>query len=236
MNWSDYAVIAFIAVFALVGFAKGFLMTAFKVASFFICIFASVKFYPVLANMLEKTPVYDGIKNSIMKTLLLRGQEAAASSTAAVSGAAGVNAVVNPLPLPEFFKQSMLAKLPSPAELIDIQGITNAIGDELTRMVIAVISLIALYIILRIVLSFVGLILKGVSRLPVFKQIDKLGGFIIGAIQGFLAIFIVCAVLVLFNANQSFAPVFTALDGSMLAGWFYENNFIINLMFPSKKI
>lgn len=227
MNWSDYIVIAFIAVFALVGFAKGFVMTIFKVASFFICIFASIKFYPVLADMLEKTPVYAGIKNSIMKTLLLRGQEAAAS-TAAVSGAAGADAVINPLPLPGFFKQSLLEKLPSPSELIDIQGITNAIGDELTKMVIAVISLIALYIILRVVLSFAGLILKGVSKLPVFKQIDKMGGFIIGAIQGFLAVFIVCAVLVLFNANQNFAPVFAALDGSMFAGWFYENNFIIN--------
>jgi uncharacterized membrane protein required for colicin V production len=228
MNWIDYIVIAFIAVFALVGLAKGFVMTVFKVASFFICIFASIKFYPVLAGMLEKTPVYDGIKNSIMKTLLLRGQEAAASSTATVSGTAGVNAVISPLPLPDFFKQSMIEKLPSPSQLIDIQGITNAIGDELTRMVISVVSLIALYFILRIVLSFAGLILKGVSKLPVFKQIDRMGGFIIGAIQGFLAIFIVCAVLVLFNANQALAPVFTALDGSMFAGWFYENNFIIN--------
>ena len=228
MNWSDYIVIAIIAVFALTGLAKGFVMTVYKVASFFICIFASIKFYPVLAGMLEKTPVYEGIKSSIMKTLLLRGQEAAAASTTAVSGAAGADAVINPLPLPDFFKQSILEKLPSPSKLIDIQSITNAIGDELTRMVISVISLIALYILLRVVLSFVGLILKGVSKLPVFKQLDKTGGFILGGIEGFLAIFIACAILVLFNANQSFSPVFAALDGSMFAGWFYENNFIIN--------
>ncbi len=228
MNWIDYVVIAFIVVFAFVGFAKGFLMSVYKVVSFFICIFASIKFYPVLAGMLDKTPVYNGIKNSIMKTLMLRGQEVTASSTSTVSGAAGANAVISPLPLPDFFKRSMLEKLPSPSKLLDIQSITNAIGDELTRMVISVISLILLYILLRIVLSFVGLILKGVSKLPVFKQIDRMGGFIIGAIQGFLAVFIVCAVLVLFNSNQAFVPVFSALDGSVLAGWFYENNFIIS--------
>lgn len=232
MNWSDYAVLGLIVIFAFVGFTKGFVMTIFKIVSFFACIYASIKFSPVLTGMLEKTPIFDGIKKSIMQTLLLRGQEVSASSSAAVSGTAGVDAVIKSLPLPEFFKKSMVEKLPSPSSLIDIQGITNAIGDELTKMVISVISLIALYIILRIVMAFIGIILKGVSKLPVFKQVDRMGGFLLGALEGFLAIFIICAVLMLFNANPNFASVFSALDNSMFANWFYENNFIISMLFP----
>lgn len=227
MNWSDYVVIALIVGFAVWGLAKGFVMSVYKVVSFFVCIFASIKFYPVLSKFLEKTPIYDGIKKPIMNTLLLRGQEVSASSATAVSGSTGVDAVMSPLPLPEFFKKSLVDKLPSPTSLIDVQGIANAIGDELTKMVISVLSLIALYFALRIVLAFAGLILKGVSKLPVFKQIDRTGGFLLGALQGFLAIFILCAFLMLFNANPTFAPVFSALDSSMFAGWFYENNFIV---------
>lgn len=236
MNWSDYVVIAIIAIFAVVGLSKGFVMTIYKVISFFICIYASIKFYPVLAGILEKTPIYGSIKDSIVKNLLLWGQKAAASTTAAVSGSAGAEAVMGPLPLPDFFKKTMLEKLPSPTELIDLNGIVNAVGNELTRMVIAVLSLIVLYIALRVVLSFAGIILKGVSKLPLFKQIDRLGGFILGALQGFLAIFIVCALLVLFNANPQFTEVFSNLDSSLFARWFYENNFIINWMFPSATI
>ena len=236
MNWSDYVVIALIVVFAFVGLKNGFVMSVFKVLSFFICIYASIKFYPMLAGILEKTPIYGGIKDSIVKNLLLLGQEASTSSTAAVSGAAGVEAIIGPLPLPGFFEKAIIDKLPAPSELIDIQGIVNAIGDELTKMVIAVISLIALYVILRVVLAFVGIILKGVSKLPLFKQVDKLGGFILGALQGFLAIYIVGALLVLFNSNPQFAMVFQNLDSSLFAGWFYENNFIINWMFPSVSI
>lgn len=233
MNWSDYVVIGLIVVFAFVGLKNGFVMSVFKVLSFFICIYASIKFYPVIAEILEKTPIYSVIKDSIVKNLLLRGQEASASSTVAVSGTAGVDAIISPMPLPKFIEKAIIEKLPAPSELIDIQGIVNAIGDELTKMVIAVISLIALYFILRIALAFVGIILKGVSKLPLFKQVDKLGGFILGALQGFLAIYIICALLVLFNANPQFATVFQNLDNSLFAGWFYENNFIINWMFPS---
>lgn len=226
MNWIDLAVIALIAVFAFVGLKKGFVMTAFKIVSFFVCIYVSVRFYPVLAQALEKTALYSTIKESVVKNLLAFSQTNGAS--AAASGTAGAEALLGSLSLPEFFKKSMLAKLPSPAELINMEGIMNAISDELSKMIIAVLSLIALYVALRIVLAFVGLILKGVSKLPVFKQIDKLGGFILGAVQGLLTIYILCALLLLFNANPQFAGVFKALDSSLLAGWFYENNFIIN--------
>lgn len=233
MNCSDYVVIALITLFALIGLKKGFVMSAFKVLSFFICIYASIKFYPVLAGILGKTSIYGVIKNSILKNLLLRGQEASASSTVAVSGTAGAEAMIGPLPLPAFFKKTIIDKLPAPSQLIDMQGIMNVIGDELTKMVIAVLSLIVLYVVLRLVLALAGIILKGVSKLPLFKQVDKLGGFILGAIQGFLAIYIICALLVLFNANPQFAAVFNVLNGSLFAGWFYENNFIISWMFPS---
>lgn len=228
MNWSDYVVIAMIVVFAIVGLKKGFVMSVFKVLSFFICIYASIKFYPVLAGALEKTSIYGGIKDSIVKNLLLWGQDKSASSSVAVSGSAGAEAMMGSLPLPEFFKKTMAEKLPAPSELIDMQGIANVIGDELTKIVIAVISLIALYVVLRVVLAFAGIILKGVSKLPLFKQVDKLGGFILGAVQGFLAIYVICAILVLFNTNPQFAAVFNNLDSSLFAGWFYENNFIIN--------
>lgn len=236
MNWSDYIVIALIIVFAIIGLNKGFVMSVFKIVSFFICIYASIKFYPALARILEKTPIYGGIKDSIVKNLLLWGQETSASSIATVSGTAGAEAMIGPLPLPDFFKKTMIEKLPSPSQLIDVQGIVNAIGDELTKMIIAVISLIALYVVLRVVLSFAGIILKSVSKLPLFKQVDKLGGLMLGAIQGFLAIYVVCALLVLFNSNPQFSMIFNTLDSSLFAGWFYENNFIINWMFPLVKV
>lgn len=231
MNWIDFVVIGLIAVFAVVGLFKGFIMSIYKLVAFVVCIFASIKFSPVLAEIISKTSIYDWIKNTIVRNLPLIGKEAFASSEA-VSGASGAEALLGTLPLPGFFRKSLLGKLPSASELINTEGIVNAIGDELTKMVVSVLSLIVLYIVLRVILAFVGLLLKGISELPVFKQVNKLGGLILGALQGFLTIYILCAVLMLFNANPGFEPIFNDLGTSLFAREFYENNFIINWLFP----
>ena len=231
MNWIDFIVIGLIASFAFVGLFKGFIMSVYKLVAFIVCIFAAVKFSPTIAEIISKTPIYDWIKNAIVKNLPLIGKEAFASSEA-VSGAAGAETVLGTLPLPELFRKSLLGKLPSATELINTDKIVNAIGDELTKMVVSVLSLIVLYLVLRVILAFVGLLLKGISELPVFKQVNKLGGFILGAMQGFLAIYILCAILVLFNSNPGFKPIFDGLGTSLFARGFYENNFIINWLFP----
>jgi uncharacterized membrane protein required for colicin V production len=230
MNWSDYVVIGLIVAFALMGMFKGFIMSVYKLVAFVVCIFVSVKFSPILAEIIGKTPVYEWIRNVIVKNLPLIGKEVFLTSEA-VSGASGAESVLGKLLLPELIKKSLMGKMPPAADLINTEGIVNAIGDELTKMIVSVLSLIVLYFVLRIALSFVGLLLKGVSELPVFKQVNKFGGFILGALQGLLAVYILCAILVLFNSNPGFEPIFDSIGTSLFARGFYENNFIINWLF-----
>ena len=236
MNWSDIVVLGLIALFAIIGLSKGFIMSVYKLLAFVVCIFLSIKLAPVFAALLEKSAVFDIIKNVIVKNLPTISQEAFAASSAAPAGTEGVQAMLGQLALPLFIKESLLGNMPSPTELINLDVIYNAIGEELTRMIISVLSLIVLYIVLRIVTGFIGLLLKGVSKLPVFRQINKLGGFILGALQGFLAIYIICAILVMFNSNPGFTPIFENIRTSLFARGFYENNFIMGMLFPSSGV
>ncbi len=233
MNWSDYFVIGLVALFAIIGLIKGIVMSGFKVFAFFSCIFASIKLYPAFSKMLSKTRVYTVINNSVMKSLMLRGQEASASSSVPVTGTAAAESMVGSISLPAFLKESVIQKLPKASELIDMEGILRAVGDEITMMIISVVSLILLYIILKIVMAAIGFVLKGVSKLPLVKQVDKTGGFILGAVQGILTVYIICALLVILNANPGFETIFKGLESSLFAWRFYENNFIISWMFPT---
>lgn len=236
MNWVDYFALGLIAAFAIYGMYRGFLLSVYKLAAFFACIYVSIKFSPVVAAMLKNTPVYSSIKNAIVKNLPLLSHRAIVSPDTPTAGTAGAEAVLGALPLPGFLKQSMLGRLPSPSELINTDSIVNAIGDELTMTILSILSLILLYVILRLVTVFIGLLLKGISQLPLFKQVNRLGGFILGGAQGILAVYILCALLVLFNANPKFAGIFNSLDTSMFAGGFYEHNFIINWLFPAATV
>ncbi len=230
MNWSDYVVLGIIAVFGIIGLARGFVSSVFKVAAFFIAIIASVKFYPVAADFLTGTPVYENIKRSILKNLTTGYQSALPVSGR--TGGTAVEAVVGRLPLPGFLKQNLAEKIPGPGELFDVQSILGSISDELTKVIISILSLILLFFLIRLALYFIGLILQGLTKLPLLKQMDRLGGLALGMVEGLLMVYIISAVLMLFNSSPRFGQIFSVIDASVLARFFYENNFIINWIIP----
>jgi uncharacterized membrane protein required for colicin V production len=231
MNWSDYVVLGIIAGFGIIGLLNGFVFSIFKIASFFISIIISIKFYPAISEMLVKTPFYNNIKASILKNLLIQNKDYVPVVDNQIKANAA-ETVIKRLPLPDFFKQSIMDKIPNPSEIIDTSGIMNTISEEIAKVIISIFSLVLLYFLVRIGLVLVGFILRGITKLPVVKQMDKFGGFAFGAVEGVFTIYILCAILMLFNTVPQFAQVFDLVDKSTFAKTFYQNNFIVNWIFP----
>ncbi|HOJ10510.1 MAG TPA: CvpA family protein [Clostridiales bacterium] len=233
MNWSDLAVAAIIIGFGLIGLNAGFMLSVFKIASYFLSIWLSFKLYPKVSQLLMNTAIFENIKNAIFDNLLKQ-------KGALINGAgeqvkqAAADMVINKLPLPEFLKNNLTSQIPDPAKLIDITKVMESISGELAKIIIQILSMLLLYISIRIILIICKYLLEGISKLPLFKQIDKLGGFALGAMEGLLTVYIVCAVLMLFNTTPSFRPVYEAIEKSMFAKFFFEKNFIIDFMFPGK--
>jgi len=225
MNWSDVAVGCIIIGFGVAGLASGLISSVFKIASYFASILLAVKFYPLVSDLLMKTVLYTNIKESV------KGNLAGGMEIPTAGAQSGTGTIIDSLTLPKFLKGAVLDGLPDPSKLVDISSITDAISGQLSKIIIDIISLILLYIVIRIAFIFLKYILKGVAKLPVFRQVDKLAGFVLGLVEGLLTVYILLAVLTLFNASPKFAKVFAAIESSMIAKFFYENNFIINWMF-----
>lgn len=231
MNWCDFVVGGIIVIFGIIGIANGFILSVFKIASFFASVIISVKFYPKVAEILMNTQIYAAIKASILKNLLQQSAALAPQTDSTVKEAAA-ETVVEHLKLPGFLKHNIIDKLPNPTQLFDINKIMDTVSGEIAELVISILSLILLYVIVRIGLLFLKVVLKGIARLPIFKQMDKLGGLAFGAVEGLLTIYVIFAILVLFNASAAFRPFFEALDDSIVAKFLYQNNFIISWAFP----
>jgi uncharacterized membrane protein required for colicin V production len=230
MNWSDMAVIAVISVFGIIGLVNGFVFSIFRLASFFASVIISIKFYPRVAEILMKTGLYTSIKGSVSKSLMLQ-QSVFIPQTDTQAGQAAAEQVVGRLGLPGFFKDLLIDRIPNPSSLVDISRVMDTVSDEFTRIIISVISVVLLYIAARIALVFLRFILQGIAKLPVFKQMDKLGGFALGAVEGLMTIYIICAVLMLFSTAPQFKQVFESIESSAVARFFYQNNFIVLWMF-----
>jgi len=197
-----------------------------------LCIFLSIKLSPVLARLVQNTPIYESIKRAIVNNLEVWSRNTASAPQAAEAGVKGAERVVGAIPLPDILRSSVLSKLPAPSEMLDIGSILDAVGQELAARIISVMSLVVVFFILQIVFAFAGRLLNGVARLPLLRQVNMLGGLILGALQGILAVYILFAVLMLFHSNPGFAPVFNGIESSMIASMFYRDNIIINFLFP----
>ena len=233
MNQADIVVIAIIGGFGIIGLIRGFIHSIFKIGSFFASVFIAVKFYPKVADFLSKTAVYTAVKDWFFKSLMLQKDVFIPASGQLDQANAG-DAIKN-LRIPDFMKEMFEDKIPNLAELLDPSKIVGALSSNLAGLVISVASLIFLFIAARIVLALLGFVFEGIAKLPVFKQMDKVGGLIFGALEGFLTVYVICAVLTVFNTAPQFKAVFDAIESSTLAKFFYQNNFIMQWMFPSQK-
>lgn len=224
MNWTDIAVLVIILGFTVIGVKNGFLYSVFRLVSYILSVVFAIKFYPLLSAMLQKTIVYTSIKTAVVNSLIKQQSE----SVSAIKQNSA-QAIVDTLKLPGFLKDSLIKKI-TEAEIFDISKIIDSIGAEIATMVINILSVILIYLMIRFGLIFAKVIIKTIARIPVFKQLDKTGGLVLGAIEGIFVVYILCAVIILFSAFPKFATTIDSIEQSQFANYFYENNFIVSWM------
>lgn len=174
MNLSDFIVLAIIMVFGFIGFKIGFVLSIFKIASYFISIWISLKFYPKVADIFMETKVFENIKESILNNLLMQ-KGVLISQTGEQVKQAAVDTIVEKMPLPKFLKDDIVNRIPDPEKIIDINKVMEIISRELAKIIIYILSMVLLYILVRIAIVVAKYLLKGITQLPVLKQLDKLG-------------------------------------------------------------
>lgn len=226
MNWTDIAVLIIIVVFTFIGLKNGFLYSVFRLLSYILSVIFAIKFYPILSGMLLKTAIYTNVKTAIINGVI-KQQSVSVSAIKEKSA----QTLVDGLKLPGFIKDSIIENV-AKKDIFGVQKILDAIGSEIATLVINILSVVLIYVIIRIALVFARVIIKTIARLPVFKQLDKTGGLVLGAIEGIFIVYILCAVLILFSAFPKFSSTIDSIEGSQFANYFYQNNFIVSWIAP----
>jgi len=225
MNWCDLVVLGIVLGFAIIGVYKGFVMSVFKLLSFVISLVLSFLLYPYVSKFLMGTALHGKIKDKILDSLVQQQSSNLSGAKDAIA-----DRVVENLNVPGFLKDVLKSKFPDPTKLLDMEHINNVISEEMTKIVLYIISIIILYILVRVLLIFAKFILGEVSKLPVFKQVDKLGGFAFGGIEGFLTVYIIFTILMIFSSAPSVSGLFSALESSTVAKYIFDHNFIFDLI------
>lgn len=111
----------------------------------------------------------------------------------------------------------------------------NTIVDSAARNVaITIINLgvlIALFFVSRIVLIFIRALTQFITKLPVIKQFDKLGGIIYGILEALIIIYVILTILSLVSPLISTSGIIQAIENSFIGSIMYNNNLLLKLIF-----
>ncbi len=217
-NIADVIVILIVLVFGLLGYKKGFIKTAFGMASFFVAIILAFSLYkPVGYTISVNTEIDEWIYNTIAGKV----EEKESMNIENKSDVSSIGEAIKNLP--ENMKEQIgLDEVKDHAK--------SAIAESVTEVALNIIAFVGIYVIARVLLAVLCFVLDKLMLLPVLKQLNEILGLMMGLLRGVFGIFIVFSVITFLSSVCDIEVINLYISNSLIAKFLYENNFIIYLL------
>lgn len=209
----DLIIIIGIVLFIFWGYKKGLTGSLIKLLSFAIAVVVALVLYKPLAEaVINNTVIDENIHSAIVETLngntQMQTEDAQKGSTN--------------------FLQSIEKNIQEQAEQAKNEIIEQEAAGA-TNTVIYAGSLLILFVGTRIILGVISIFAKQVTKLPIIKQVDKVGGIVYGLVEGLVIAYVVLAIISLTSALWPDSTVIMAISKSYLGEFLYNNNIILKL-------
>lgn len=212
MNWVDGIILAVLLVSTLKGYLQGFVTAFINTVAFFASIIAARLYYADLARYLkDNTAFYNKIYTVVLDSL----QGKSSLFGGALSGGRD---------LPEAFERL----IPPSGAVSAVQGYALAgVAQAVSGIIINLLSIILIFIAVRIAFAIIAVLLNSLVKLPVLKQFNKLGGIAAGFIKGVVGLMLAFALVIPVTAIFPAEGLLRGIEGSAAALYFYRYNFIV---------
>ena len=239
LNIIDIVVLLIIAVSVFVGYKKGFVKTVINLLSFFVAIGIALMFYKPMAIILtENTTIDDWIIEHVTSSYENKTQELESGDAVFISEAiTDKNQEAVRLEEQDVKKDINIFNL-LPDNILEnssFETIKNQtkleIAYKISELIMNLLSLIIIYIVVKVTLLVATFVLDGIMRFPILKQLNEILGMVIGAVIGFIQVYLAFAVITLISSISDISVVIEAIKMSAFASVLFENNLIINLLF-----
>jgi len=234
----DLIILAIFAICLGLGFKKGLTGSLLKIISFILAlVIAFLLFKPVSNFIVDHTNWDETLEQAIRQTLIEENsQENNQEENIEIQNGEGKEAQIGNEE--KVKKQSMSeVMIDYINETIENAGTEakNTIVDATARNVAVTIInvgvLIVLFVVSRIILVFIKGLTQLITKLPIIKQFDKLGGILYGLLEAFIIIYVILAILSFVSPMISQTGILQAIENSFLGSIMYNNNLLLKLIF-----
>lgn len=226
MNWVDIAVAIMIGVEVFRCFKEGMVKTVIQLAGLIVSLILAKLYYETLAVYLSSN--YD-----FFKTLQPKVYEALTQnfdSGAQVSSAVSEGTLSSSLNLPKIMSLAPEAQKANVTETIN-QAVFGELSIKIADMLLYGLSFVMIVVGLMACIMVLTFIVDHIMGLPVLKEVNKLGGIVIGFAKGSLNVFVLMTVLTFIMPFLKSKWLIEAIQASSVAVYFYNNNLLLYLVY-----
>ena len=213
----DLVIIAIIALCVLIGYYKGLTGSLLKIVSFVLAlVIAFILFKPVSNFIIDKTDWDENLEQAIRRSIL-KNEEEPKEETKKENMPDVITDYIN----------NAVKKAGNEAKT----AIVDSTARDVSVMIINIAVAIALFIVSKILLLLVKGLADLLTKLPVIKQFDKLGGIVFGILQSLVIIYIALAIISFASPMMSETGIIEGLQKSYIGSVMYNNNLLLKIIF-----
>lgn len=211
----DLIIVGIILLCVAIGYKRGLTGCLIKILSFFIAlIVAAILFKPAAQIAINNTQIDENLKSSIVEVFEKEETENVEEEEKSNS------------PIMEYISdEARKATEDKKNEIV------NSAAEKVSVNIINILAFIVVFIAARIALIFIKTLTNLITKLPLIKQCDKIGGIIYGILQGFVIIFIAFALITFISTMVNKYGLLEIINQSYLGSSLCNNNILLNLIF-----
>lgn len=230
INPLDIVTAAVILLFMVLAGRRGLVKSLYGLASFVVSVFLANIAYPYVGIFLRNnTRIADWFVSAAEKTVTMPDTGATGADFFVTKAAQ--NLFISGLDLPDSLKFTLMENnRPDVYDFLRVTGLTDYITGFLANMMLNILSIFIAFIIIYIAMKLIGRLLDALTKLPLLSALNRLGGLMIGFLQGVLAVWLIFTLANLFLSRPYFAQFMDYLEKSNMAATLYDSNVILHMV------
>ena len=231
MNICCIVIGVFFLICVVVGWAQGMLRLMISVAGLIASVMISLYGAPYVSGYLqEKTEIDDKMASYISEEL--------AYSDAGEEVTRGIQiAAINALELPDSLKEAIVNNNNSETyDVLEVAGVYDYIAMSIAVVILNGIVFLVLLVVSRLFFGIISHGVKGFTKIPIVRSIDKFGGGILGAIRGLIWIWIFFLLLSITSTFSWSEQLISQINDVWILKFLYHHNIFMDAISDLTKI
>ena len=231
MDWICIVIGVLFLVCVIAGWVQGLFKVLISVAGLIASIIVATYIAPNISGYLEEhTNIDDKIAVYITKELSFSDSGEETSKGVQVEE-------INNLPVSESLKSNILNNNNSEMySALEATGVYDYIAKSMAVVILNAIVFLILVIVCRVFFATLGKAMGGISKLPIVRSVDKIGGGLLGSMKGLILVWIIFLLLSITSTSSVSQEIITSINQISLFKLLYDNNVLLDIVGDLTKV